>query len=76
MNMNVSGNELAGFLGISPRTLGRLEQSGIIERENGMFNPQRSVERLLSHFMRRERWAFQQLARFRIFDEKKGDRFP
>jgi hypothetical protein len=33
------------------------------------------VQRLLDHFMTRERWAFGQLRRFRIFDEQDGDVF-
>ena len=74
--MNVSGNKLAAFLGISARTVGRLEQDGLLERQrNGTFALQHSVQRLLSHFMVRERWAFQRLARFRIFDERTGDVF-
>ena len=74
--MNVSGNKLAEFLGISARTIGRLERAGVLERQrNGTFTLQSSVQGLLSHLMVRERWAFQQLARFRIFDERTGDVF-
>jgi len=74
--MSLSGRKLAAFLGISPRTVGRLERAGLLERQrDGTFALQRSVERLLNHFMVRERWAFQQLARFRIFDERSGDLF-
>jgi Mn-dependent DtxR family transcriptional regulator len=74
--MNVSGNRLAEFLGVSARTVGRLERDGLLERQrDGTFALQHSVQRLLSHFMVRERWAFQRLARFRIFDERSGDVF-
>ena len=74
--MNVSGNRLADFLGVSARTIGRLEQDGLLERgPDGTFALERSVQCLLSHFMVRERWAFAQLARFRIFNERSGDVF-
>lgn len=72
----MSGRELVTFIGISARTIGRLERDGVLERQrNGKFDFQRSVQRLLHHFMRRERWAFSQLRRFRIFDEHDGDVF-
>jgi hypothetical protein len=48
----------------------------VLERErNGQFDLQRSVQRLLTHLLVRERWAFAQLRRHRIFDEQTGDVF-
>ena len=74
--MNVSARQLAAFLAVSPRSIGRFEQAGVLARErNGKFDLQRSVQRLLTHLLVRERWAFQQLRRFRIFDELTGDVF-
>jgi DNA-binding XRE family transcriptional regulator len=74
--MRMSGRELAAFIGVSARSIGRLEQDGMLERQrNGQFDLQRSVQRLLNHFMTRERWAFQQLRRHRIFNESWGDVF-
>jgi hypothetical protein len=73
----MSGRKLADFLGISARTIGRLERDGVLERQrSGKFDCQTSVQRLLAHFMTRERWAFRQLRRFRIIDELSGDVFP
>ena len=75
-NMYLSGRELAVFLGISARTVGRFEQAGLLSRgTNGKFQLQESIVRLLDHFMTRERWAFHQLRRHRIFDEHTGDVF-
>ena len=74
--MNASARQLAAYLGISARTIGRFEQAGLVVRgRNGTFPLQESVQRLLDHFMTRERWAFQQLRRHRIFNEKWGDVF-
>ena len=74
--MNLSGRKLAAFLGISPRTVGRLEQAGLLERQrDGTFALQSSVQRLLGYYMPREQWAFHQLRLHRIFDEASGDVF-
>lgn len=73
----MSGRELATFLGISARTIGRLERDGVLERQrNGKFDLQLLAQCLLDHFMTREHWVFRQLRRFRIFDELSGDVFP
>ena len=75
-NIHLSGRDLAIFCGISARSIGRFEQAGVLERErNGWFDLQRSVQRLLTHLLIRERWAFQQLRRHRIFNEHWGDVF-
>lgn len=74
--MNVSARELAVWVGVSARTIGRFERDGLLARGGeGKFPLQASVQRLLDHFMVRERWAFQQLRRHRIFDEQSGDVF-
>ena len=76
MNVTVSGNRLAAFLGVSARSIGRLERRGLIERrKDGTFPLEQSVQRLFHHYLRREHWAFAQLRRFRIFDETAGDVF-
>jgi hypothetical protein len=65
----MSARELADFLGISARTIGRLERDGVLKRQrNGKFDLRVSVQYLLAHFMTRERWAYSQLRRFRIID--------
>jgi hypothetical protein len=72
----MSARELAAFVGVSARTIGRFEQAGVLARErHGRFDLQRSAQRLLTHLLVRERWAFQQLRRHRIFDEQSGDVF-
>jgi hypothetical protein len=74
--MHMSGRELASFLGISPRTIGRLELDGVLEREaDGMFHLRKSVRRLFTHYKVRHDWAFAQLRRYRIFNESWGDVF-
>lgn len=74
--MTMSGRELAAYLAISPRSIGRFEAAGVLERErNGQFDLQHSVQCLLNHLLLRERWAFAQLRRHRIFDEHTGDVF-
>lgn len=73
---SLSGRQLAAFLNISPRSVGRLERDGLLFRcRGGTFELQTSVQSLLHHFMLRERWAFQKLRRLRIFDETQGDVF-
>ena len=75
--MNVSGRQLANFLGLSARSIGRLAQAGVLEwMPDGSFALQPSVQRLLKHYSTRERWAFGQLRRFRMFDERTGDVMP
>ena len=50
--MNVSARQLAAFLAVSPRSIGRFEQAGVLARErNGKFDLQRSVQRLLTHLL-------------------------
>jgi len=74
--MKKTARELAVFIGVSARTIGRFERDGFLEREHdGKFHLQKSVQRLLANFMVRERWAFAQLRRHRIFDELTGDVF-
>jgi hypothetical protein len=71
---NMSGRKLAACLGISSRKIGRLERAGLLVRQpNGTFDQQATVQGLLKYFMEREVWAFHQLARHRIFDERTGD---
>ena len=75
--IKVSARALAAFVGISPRTIGRFEEDGIIEREHdGKFHLRDSTQDLLIHFMTRERWAFRQLRRFRILDDIDDGIFP
>lgn len=72
----MSGRQLATYLAISPRSIGRFESAGVLERErNGQYDLQRSMQRLLTHLLVRERWAFQQLRRHKIFNEQWGDVF-
>lgn len=74
--MNVSGNRLAAFLGVSARTIGRFEQAGILKRQRtGKFLLQQSVQRLFEHFKTRHDWAFAQLRQHKIFNESWGDVF-
>lgn len=74
--MNVSGNRLAAFLGVSARTIGRFEQAGILKRQRtGKFLLQQSVQRLFEHFKARHDWAFAQLRQHKIFNESWGDVF-
>jgi hypothetical protein len=62
---------------VAAHSIGRFEQAGILERQrNGKLDLKRSVQRLLDHFMNRERWAFGQLRRFGIFGEQDVDVFP
>jgi hypothetical protein len=75
--MLMSGRELAAFIGVSPRSIGRLVQDGVLEREaDGTFVLQKSVRQLFRYLKPRHDWAFRQLRRFRMFDESSGDVFP
>jgi DNA-binding XRE family transcriptional regulator len=74
--MNMSARQLAAFVGVSPRTIGRLVQDGVLEREaDGTFVLQKSVRQLFRYLNARHDWAFRQLRRFRMFDESTGDIF-
>jgi hypothetical protein len=74
--MNISGRQLAQFLGISARTVGRFERDGLLVRQrDGAFDVRSSVQGLLNYFMVRERWAFQYMRLHRLFDETQGDVF-
>ena len=74
--MNASARKLTAFIAVSPRSIGRFELAGVLEREhNGQFDLRRSVQRLLTHLLVRERWAFSQLRRHRIFNEQDDDVF-
>jgi predicted AAA+ superfamily ATPase len=74
--MNVSARYLAKFLGVSARTIGRFNAQGYLyQLQDKSFALQPSVKDLLKYLMQREKWAFAQLRKFRIFNERTGDIF-
>jgi hypothetical protein len=63
--------DVARATGISCTSLSRLGQAGVIAPDcKGRYKLVGTIQTLLRHYRRRERWAFMMLRRYRLFDER------